>query len=140
VRAALTILVLLLAGCGGGDSREDFVADATEICAEANDRVKALGAPESFTQTQLYARQAKDAVGDEIDELGELTPPPELDDAFARYLGTLQERHKQLDRLAEAADGNSMHAIQLVGSAMDAITARARTQARAAGIAECEAG
>lgn len=140
MRAALAILVLLLAGCGGGNSRADFVADATEICKRTEERVKALGTPESFTETQLYARQAKDAVGDEIAELGDLTPPPELDDAFARYLGTLRERHEQLDRIAEAADENSMHGIQVAGSAMDVITAKARTQSRAAGIADCESG
>jgi hypothetical protein len=140
MRAALAITVLLLAGCGGGSSRADFVADATEICTKANERVKALGAPESFPETQLYARQAKDAVGDQIADLSDLAAPAELDDAYAQYLVTLDERRQQLDRLAVAADGNSMRAIQQVGSDMDVITAKARTQARAAGIAECEAG
>lgn len=140
MRATLAVFLLLLAGCGGGNSRADFVADATEICTQANERVKALGAPESFPETQLYARRAKDAVGDQIADLSDLSAPPELDDAYAQYLVTLEERRKQLDRLAVAADGNSMRAIQQVGSDMDVITAKARTQARAAGIADCEAG
>ena len=140
MRAVLPILVVLLAGCGGGNSRANFVADALEICTEANERVKALGAPESFPETQLYARQAKDAVGDQIADLSDLTAPPELDDAYAQYLVTLDARRTLLDRLAVAADGNSMRAIQQVGSDMDAITAKARAQARAAGIADCEAG
>lgn len=140
MRAVLAILVVLLAGCGGGSSRADFAADALEICTQANERVKALGAPESFPETQLYARRAKDAVGDQIADLSDLTAPRELDDAYAQYLVTLEERRKQLDGLAVAADENSMRAIQQVGSNMDVITAKARTQARAAGIADCEAG
>lgn len=140
MRVTLAIVVLLLAGCGGGNSRADFVADATKVCTKANERVKALGAPESFPETQLYARQAKDAVGDQIADLGKLTAPPELDDAFAQYLVTLDARRKQLGLLAAAADRNSMRAIQQVGSDMDVITAKARSQARTAGIAECEAG
>lgn len=140
MRASLALVVLLLAGCGGGSSRADFVADATEVCTKANERVKALGAPQSFPETQLYARQAKDAVGDQIADLSDLTAPPELDDAFAQYLVTLGDRREQLDLLAAAADRNSMREIQQVGSGMDVITAKARSQARKAGIAACEPG
>jgi hypothetical protein len=140
VKRGLALLLLLtLAGCGGGATRESFVEDATVICQDVEQRIKALGAPQSFTDTQLYARRAKDAVSDGIGDLGELTPPPELEDAFARYLGTLEQRRLQLDLLAEAADGNSMRAIQEVGSELDVVNAKAKQEARAAGIADCEA-
>lgn len=141
MKAALTIgLVVVLAGCGGGSSRQNFVEDATAICADTTDRVRALGTPDSFTATQLFARQAKDAVGDGIDELDDLTPPDELDEAFARYLTTLAERRVALDRMGKAADANSMNGIQKVGSELDVVNARAKSQARRAGIADCEAG
>lgn len=141
VRAALVIgFVVVLAGCGGGNSRENFVGDAEAICTETNTRVKALGTPQSFTDTQLYARQAKDAVADELGDLRELTPPPELEDDFTRYLATLQERRAVLDRMADAADANSMKEIQRVGSDLDTVNAKAKIQARVAGIAGCEPG
>jgi hypothetical protein len=132
------VLLALLAGCGGGNSRESFVTDALAICGKANERVRALGTPESFTQTQLYARQAKDAVGDELDELRDLTPPPEFEDAFAAYLQTLERRHAQLGLLAGAADNTDINAVRQVGSELSVLTAKARTQARRAGIEECE--
>jgi hypothetical protein len=134
------LLLVLVAGCGGGNSRNDFMGDTLAICAKANARVKALGTPVSFTDTQLYARQSKDAVGDEIDELRELTPPPELEDSFAAYLATLEQRHRQLDRLAKGADENSMAIVQDVGTELGVLTAKARTQARRAGIDDCESG
>ena len=134
------VLLLVLAGCGGGNSRENFVGDATKICEDATQRIKDLGTPESFTDTQLYARRAEDAVSDELGSLRELTPPPELEDSFRRYLGTLERRRRQLELLAEAADANSMQAVQEVGSELDVLNARARQDARAAGIAGCEAG
>lgn len=141
MKAALAIgLVVVLAGCGGGSSRQNFIEDSTAICADTTDRVQALGTPDSFTATQLFARQAKDAVGDGIDELDDLTPPEELDDAFARYLATLEERRTVLGRMGEAADANSMRRIQEVGSELDVVNAKARTEARRAGIADCEAG
>ena len=139
MRAALALLVLV-AGCGGGNSRNDFVNDALEICRTANERVQALGTPESFTDTQLYARQSEDAVGDEIDELRKLTEPADLEEAFTQYLATLEQRLRQLELLAEAADKNSMALVQDVGTELGVLTAKARTQARRAGIAACEPG
>ena len=139
MRAAVTLLVLVLvAGCGGGNSRDNFVSDALEICRTSNERVEALGTPESFTDTQLYARQSEDAVGDEIDALRELTPPPELEDGFAQYLATLELRRRQLELLAQAADQSNMAQIQGVGTELNVLTAKARTQARRTGIAGCE--
>lgn len=140
MRVALAILVLVLAGCGGGNSRAQFVESATKVCAGVNQRVKALGTPDSFTATQLYARQAGDAVGDGIDDLEALTPPEELEDAFSRYLGTLARRRAVLSQMVEAADANSMKRIQQVGSDLDVVNAKARTDARRSGIADCESG
>ena len=140
MKATLAILILLLAGCGGGSSRADFVGAATKVCAETNRRVKALGTPDSFTATQLYARQAGDAVGDGIDDLEALSPPEELEDPFSRYLTTLAQRRAVLSRMVEAADANSMKRIQQVGSDLDVVNAKARADARRSGIAECEAG
>ena len=141
MKAALALLLLVpVAGCGGGNSRNDFVNDALEICRTSNNRVQALGTPESFTDTQLYARQSEDAVGDEIDELRKLTPPAELEEALTQYLATLEQRRRQLELLAEAADENNMASIQGVGTELSVLTAKARTQARRAAIAACEPG
>ncbi len=138
--AVAAILVVLAAGCGGGSSRDDFVDDALGVCRTSNERVKALGTPDSFTSTQLYGRQAKDAVGDEIEELRKLTPPKDLESAFAAYVATLEQRQRQLDLLIDAADENDGEAIQDIGTELDVLTARGRAQARQAGIAECEQG
>jgi hypothetical protein len=132
------LLCVVAAGCSGGNSRNDFVNDALAICRTSNERVQALGTPESFTDTQLYARQAEDAVADEIDALDELTPPTELEEAFAQYLATLEQRRRQLDLLADAADQSNMADIQGVGTELNVLTAKAQTQARRASIAGCE--
>ena len=136
--AAAVLLLAFLAGCGGGNSREAFVEDAAAVCRKSNERVKALGTPESFTDTLLYARRAEDAVGDEIDELRELTPPAEAEEDFNEYLATLEDRRRQLELLADAADRNNMADIQGIGSELDTLTAKARTQARRAGLTACE--
>ena len=139
MRVALAIVLLvLLAGCGGGNSRESFVEDANGICRESNERVKALGTPESFTDTLLYARRAEDAVGDELDELRDLDPPPELEGDFEAYLTTLEARRRQLELLADAADRNNMADIQGIGTELNELSRRGKMQARRAGLTTCE--
>ena len=141
MKVALALLLLLaLAGCGGGDSRENYVADARAICEEMTQRITELGAPESFTDTQLYARRAKDAVSDGIRDLRDLTPPPEFEDGFTRYLATLEARRRQLDLLIAAGDESNMRAIQEVGTELEVLTAKGRQDARGAGIGDCEDG
>jgi hypothetical protein len=142
VRTAFAVLLVALlpslAGCGGGGSREGFVNEAGEICRTSNQRVQALGTPESFTDTLLYARRAEDAVRDELEELRDLNPPAEVEDDFEAYLATLEERRQQLELLADAADRNNMADIQGIGSELETLTAKARTQARRAGLTTCE--
>ena len=136
--AAAVFLLMLLAGCGGGDSREGFVDDVSEICRKSNDRVKELGTPESFTDTLLYARQAEDAVSDQIDELRELDPPAELEDQFEAYLATLEDRRRQLELLSDAADRTNMADIEGIGTELNELSRKAKPQARRAGLTGCE--
>lgn len=139
MRVALLLVVLLLVAAGCGTTPDDDYAErAVAICDEANDRIRALGAPLSFPQTQLYARRAKDAVADEIGALNDLSPPADRADSFDLYLVTLEERQRLLGWLAEAADRNSMAEIRSVGSEIDALGQTAREQAAAAGIVACE--
>lgn len=139
VLGLLCTAVLATAGCGGeeGDG-EGFAQSATAICEETNAEIRGLGTPESYPETQLYARRAKDAVGDQIEALEELEPPAANEAAVDLYLETLRERERLLDGLTDAADANSMNDVRRVGSELAALGTTAREQATAAGIAACE--
>jgi hypothetical protein len=138
VRAFLVLVLLVVAaGCGGG-SDDDFATEAAAICKRANERVTALGTPESFTDTLLYARQAEDAVHDQIEALSELDPPDADREHFEAYLDTLARRRVQLDHLSVAADTNNMSDIQGIGTQLDALTRQGRAQAQRAGLTACE--
>ena len=139
MRAALATLALaLLAGCGGGEEGRDFRPAAIAVCDETNDEIRALGAPDSFPDTQLFARRAKDAVHDQIRGLAELEPSAEDADAVALYIDSLRQRERLLGQMAEAADAGSMHDIRETGTQIAKVDDTAREQATAAGIAECE--
>jgi hypothetical protein len=129
-------LLVLAAGCGGGSS--DFATEAAAICKRANERVTALGTPQSYTDTLLYARQAEDAVRDQIEALQELDPPDDDREDFEDYLDTLARRRVQLDHLSVAADANNISDIRGIGTQLGALTRQGRAQAQRAGLAECE--
>jgi hypothetical protein len=129
-------LVVLAAGCGG--SSGDFAKDAAAICKRANERVTALGTPTSYTDTLLYARQAEDAVRDQIEALEELDAPDDAREHFEDYLDTLARRRVQLDHLSVAADANNISDIQGIGTQLNALTRQGRAQARRAGLTDCE--
>jgi hypothetical protein len=134
---AVGVLLALAAGCGGGSS-DDFAKEAAEICKRANERVTALGTPQSYTDTLLYARQAEDAVRDQLEALQELDPPDGARDDFEDYLDTLARRRVQLDHLSVAADANNISDIRGIGTQLNALTRQGRAQAQRAGLAECE--
>jgi hypothetical protein len=137
VRALVAVFLLVLAaGCGGGSS--DFATEAAAICKRANERVTALGTPQSYTDTLLYARQAEDAVRDQIEALQELDPPDDDREDFEDYLDTLARRRVQLDHLSVAADANNISDIRGIGTQLGALTRQGRAQAQRAGLAECE--
>jgi hypothetical protein len=139
VRALALIALLAVTGCGGSDDGgEDFPRAATAVCERANQEIRALGTPDSFPDTQLFARRAKDAVHDQIAALEELEPPAEDADAVDLYLETLRERERLLTNLAEAADATSMNDVREVGTQIATLDTTAREQATAAGIAACE--
>ncbi|MDQ3066326.1 MAG: hypothetical protein M3R12_04100 [Actinomycetota bacterium] len=139
MKALVALLAMVaLAGCGGGASEGDFVARAIKSCTETNNRIRLLGAPMSFNDTQLYARRAKDAVADGIDALNDLSPPADVRASFDLYLVTLEERQRLLGELAAAADRNSMNDFRNVSVEIDALGQTAREQAIAVGLAACE--
>lgn len=140
MKSALALLLVLCAAGCGGDSRAAYVADATAICEEMTQRIQDLGVPESYTDTQLYARRAEDVVADGIDDFRDLKPPAELEDGHTRYLATLEQRRRQLQLLATAADENNMRKIQEVGSELEVLNAKGRQDARRAGFGGCEDG
>jgi hypothetical protein len=131
------VLLVLAAGCGGGSS-DDFAKEAVAICKRANERVTALGTPQSYTDTLLYARQAEDAVHDQIRALEELDPPDDAREHFDDYLDTLARRRVQLDHLSVAADANNISDIRSIGTQLNKLTREGRAQAKRAGLTECE--
>lgn len=69
---------LLGAACGGGGlSKEDFIAQADEICAQAEEKARDLAQPTDPAEVETYASSLEEITTDYIADLRELTPPEE---------------------------------------------------------------
>jgi len=138
---ALTICALLLAGCGGGDerlSRAEFVEGATAICDSVDQRVEALGEPQSLEEVETLGQELGEILDEGLGELRELEPPEELEEPYARYLESGDEVADQLDELVAAAAAGDQAAVERAANDGEAISDRAVALAAAAGIPGCE--
>jgi hypothetical protein len=104
----------IAAGCGGDDggdstsseARDDFIAQADQICVESGERVDAQakkrfgasGAADDQQVIDLYSEVTIPELQKMFDQIGELTPPPGDEDQIDEILSTADEA------LAEAED------------------------------------
>jgi hypothetical protein len=135
----LVAVFLLLDPSGGEElSREEFLAEGDEICAEAR---------EAFTELQANvpttAREAVDLTGqlvniseDEQDELRELNAPSELEEVDV-YLSAREEGIELLRRGLDAAEDDDGQAYASAQARVAAQQTKRLELARAVGFTEC---
>jgi hypothetical protein len=116
----LTLVLLVLAGCGGGDnsSTEDFVADANRICREGGQRLQevtreqqeAAGRPDSLEEQQQAVADALEATAEAyapyMDRLRALEPPSDLAEPWTEFLDGVERAFDLIPDLADATRGN----------------------------------
>ena len=104
MRAALaTVLVLLVAGCGGDDSlsRAEWAQQANAICLDTLKQVEALGRP-STSDDYLRVTPAANRLGhDAIDRLRDLKEPGEIEDQVRDMIDGYAESIDQQERVYE---------------------------------------
>lgn len=83
MRAALaTVLILVVAACGGEDSlsRAEWAAEANAICLESLRKVEALGQPATSDQYLRVTPKANEIGRAAVEELRELKAPGEIEE------------------------------------------------------------
>jgi hypothetical protein len=136
VAAFFALVVIGLAGCGGGSrSHDGFVDDAARICRTANQRFSdidvvdptAVGAAEALESVIQTGTQA-------LAELRELKPPTGDQAAVGAWLGTLEQALDEVGYTQELlADDRIGLALEAAVRA-DLLTKRAQTLARRVGL------
>jgi hypothetical protein len=127
----LLAVCALLAGCGGGDddggsggggtSKEDFIAQANEICAEGEKKISEIdpadaasaGSPE---EVRRKVAETLEKTADEyqpyLDRLRDLDPPDDLAESWSSFLDGVERAFDKIPELADATRENDAAKLQ----------------------------
>jgi len=140
------LMLLAVAACDSGPSREDFVADANEICRDSETSLEDLGG-EAIAQED--PGEIIDVASEELsnlrDELGELEAPDDLSDDFDAMIEGLSAAIEDVDSLSEGVeeaggaqpDEEILQELQDAGQSLTSNLEEAAQAARDMGVDDC---
>jgi len=136
------VLVLLATGCGGGSgarlSKEDFQSQANAICDKYQQQLRALPTPTSLDEIPDLVDQALEILNKEIDEIGKLNPPEELQSQFDQMLAESDKTKQAANDLSAAAKSGDQAAVQKALDAGNAASNKADQIATQLGLDSCK--
>ncbi len=115
-RRGALVVVLALAGCGSGPSREDFLQEANAVCAQHRETIEAAAsqvlAGGSLPNPEQFGRLTMQTIVPELTaqfrELGELEAPEDLADDVEAYVqqgeGVVAQLEQDPSLIADAAN------------------------------------
>lgn len=140
-----------VAGCGGSDddsgealSKDDFIAQANEICAGVNEDLDSLES--DFTEASDSGdseaaadvlRDGTDILAAGVEELKGLTPPEEDQDTIDEWLALNDEQAEASDDLIDAVADEDNAKAEATGKELDDLAAEADPIADEYGFTEC---
>jgi hypothetical protein len=132
---------LVAAGCGGGGGNEtlskaEYAAQADKACAGAQAKGKDL----DLSSTEKIASngdQAKKVLDDLANEIDNLEPPDELQDAAESFVEGLRQEADQFEELTQAAKDDDTAKIQEIQGKLQSESAATSEDARFLGAAGC---
>jgi hypothetical protein len=137
--ALLAVPALALAACGGEDklTRQEFVAQADKICADADRKTQALPDPKSPDDLAALIKQAKPIAEQQRDQLRDLQgkAPDEVAGDFGRALDLLDQQLPILDEVAAA--GTDLTKVQAASQKGAKLDQEADGLAKKIGLKEC---
>lgn len=158
----VALILAALAGCGGGDdggsnggsdgdgpSREQFVADANEICRDGERKVAEITQDgQQELQQAKSDKQRRGAVADSLeqtseeyrpylDRLRDLEPPSDLADEWSSFLDGIAEAFDLIPELADATRANDEEQLSELAREFSSIARDTRPFAENAGLDDC---
>lgn len=137
---ALAASVALVAGCGGGGgdrlSKEEYIAAADAICAEANSSIDALGEPTEETFDD-YITKAEEISREQLDKLRALKPPADDEATLNRAYDLVEQQIALAVKASEALKNQDQAAIEKASAEIDTLNAEADKIANDYGLKEC---
>lgn len=140
--AVLVTLGLAFAACGDDAeelSKDDFIEQADELCADAQDEIDDLGDPESEDPEDVAAflEDGKEIYEGLAEDLDGLAPPGDDADEVDEVFGKLDELIEKLDDAIAAAEDDDEEAMGEAFEDLDEISNEAEELASDYGFEEC---
>jgi hypothetical protein len=140
VWALVGALVLLAAGCGGGEDRlstAEFQERVNGICAKYDKQVDAVGTPSSVEEIPAYVAKVLPLVEREVDEMKAVEPPEDDQETFDAMIGEAEKALEAGRDLSDAAEETDQAAIEQALNEGNAASDRADEHARELGLTDC---
>jgi hypothetical protein len=136
-------LTLLLAACGGGSGEEQrltadqFRQQADAICKQYEDKINALGSPNSLAELGNFVDKAVPIIEEGNEKLGALQPPEELADDWERAMDLQDQNLGVAKDLQQAIRDQDTPKVQELLAKLDETDAQSNQIARNMGLEEC---
>ncbi len=138
--AAVALLLLLVAGCGGGLSKDELVAKGDAICKRVNTRMAKEPDPKSAADLQRLAKRTVAISDPAIKDMEALEPPSELESDFENFLASLKRQRNLTQKIGEAAAEGDTAKIQQIGADAQSAQEEYRRLTGKIGFKQCGGG
>lgn len=131
-------VLLVLTSCGGdGLTKEEYIEQADQICAEADAKSRELQPPKTPAELESFVDKAEKVTGELLADLRELEPPEEGKETIDRMLAKIEEAQSHLPDIAEAARTRNTQELGRIAQELQAAAAEANTLAQEYGLETC---
>jgi hypothetical protein len=140
VLTLLAVSVLAGAGCGGGPSKDDYVADFNEICQESNEKIQKIKRPRTIKDIAPFMRESRGVLEGSIKEAENLELPDEDKEQFESYIKANRESLNVLDDIERASAKNDVRGVRRLFAQTTVENQKRDIQAKKLGLDECGTG
>jgi hypothetical protein len=138
--AAVAVLIVPLAGCGGGLSKSELVAKGDAICKRVNARMAKEQEPTNAADLAALAKKTVKISDPAIKDMEALDPPDELEQDFKKFVASLKRQRDLTKQIGEAAAKGDTVKIEKVGTEAGKAQKEYRRLADKIGFKECGGG
>ena len=138
--AAVALLLLLVAGCGGGLSKDELVAKGDAICKRVNTRMAKEPDPKSAADLERLAKRTVAISDPAIKDMEALEPPDELEKDFDKFVASLKKQRDLTKKIGEAAGAGETAKIESIAGEAQKAQGEYRKLSDKIGFKECGGG
>jgi hypothetical protein len=140
---ALTLALVVAAGCGGGSkrlSRQQYASKADAICSRYNREITALKQPSDLAGLGRSLDKLLESFDRAIKDLKGLKPPQNEQATADRWIAQIETLESDLKTIRDRAKSNDLQGVQAAGRKAQGHNRRGNELAKQLGTTACAQG